>query len=91
MCPAAQPLPSQLKTAPLLANHSADFGWFDSGWHAESGDGDDEIARTPNMDKLVQSGMELDRNYAVRASPTRAVDAASSVFATAAGADRRRC
>ena len=50
----------------------SDFGWFDSGWHAESGDGDDEVARTPVMDKLVQSGMELDRNYAVRASPTAA-------------------
>ena len=34
----------------------ADFGWSDSGWHAEAGGGDDEVARTPNMDKLVETG-----------------------------------
>ena len=38
----------------------ADFGWSDSGWHAEAGGGDDEVARTPNMDKLVETGARND-------------------------------
>ena len=56
----------------VLAILADDFGWNDAGWHAESGGGEDEVARTPNMDKLVESGMELDRNYAFKfCSPTR--------------------
>ncbi|MCA9011085.1 MAG: sulfatase-like hydrolase/transferase, partial [Planctomycetaceae bacterium] len=33
-----------------------DLGWSDVGWH-------DGFAKTPNMDRLVREGIELDQHY----------------------------
>ena len=56
----------------ILAILADDFGWADAGWHAPAGRGAAEVARTPHMDALASSGMELDRNYAFKfCSPTR--------------------
>jgi arylsulfatase A-like enzyme len=43
-----------------------DLGWSDVGWH-------NGFARTPNMDKLVREGIELDQHYVQPVcTPTRA-------------------
>ena len=36
-----------------------DFGWADASWHRAPGYTE---VRTPNMEKLVRAGIELDRN-----------------------------
>lgn len=47
----------------------ADYGWADSGWHRPEGY---KEVQTPNMDKLVKEGIELDRNYAFKfCAPSR--------------------
>lgn len=46
-----------------------DFGWADAGWHRSPGYSD---VQSPNMDSLVQEGVELDRHYVFQfCSPTR--------------------
>eukprot|EP00729_Bicosta_minor_P020008 gene20008-7499_t len=46
-----------------------DFGWANAGWHRAPGF--DEV-QTPNMNHLVQCGIELDQAYAYQiCSPTR--------------------
>ena len=46
-----------------------DFGWADASWHRPAGYAE---VQTPNMDALVKSGIELDRNYVFKVcSPTR--------------------
>ncbi|MES2696664.1 MAG: sulfatase-like hydrolase/transferase, partial [Verrucomicrobiota bacterium] len=43
-----------------------DLGWNDVGWHGAS-------IKTPNLDRLVRAGVELDRHYvSPMCSPTRA-------------------
>ena len=37
-----------------------DYGWGDAGWHRPAGYSE---VQTPHMDKLVETGVELDRNY----------------------------
>ena len=36
-----------------------DFGWADAGWHRPANYSE---VKTPNMDELVRTGIELDRN-----------------------------
>lgn len=46
-----------------------DWGWADASWHREPGYRE---VQTPNMQSLVDSGIELDRNYVHKyCSPTR--------------------
>ena len=61
---------SVVTTAPqrthIVAILADDFGWADAGWHAKHG------VVTPQMNSLVQSGIELNRNYVHKyCSPTR--------------------
>ena len=47
-----------------------DWGWYNAGWHAEARD---ESVRTPNLNALVEEGIELNRHYVHRAcTPSRA-------------------
>ena len=62
----------------ILAILADDFGWADAGWHARHNPAagkpgsPTEVARTPNLDALVDSGIEMDRQYAFKfCSPTR--------------------
>lgn len=48
--PAAAPKPN------ILIVVADDLGWSDVGWHGG-------FAKTPHMDKLVRTGVELDRHY----------------------------
>ena len=46
-----------------------DFGWADAGWHRPANYTD---VQSPNMNTLVQEGIELDRHYVFQfCSPTR--------------------
>merc|ERR1719265_2368263 len=46
-----------------------DFGWADASWHREKGY---KEVQSPNMQALVDDGIELDRNYVHKfCSPTR--------------------
>ena len=52
----------------VLALLLDDYGWADAGWHA--GNGSD--VRTPTLDRLVASGIELERQYVFQVcSPSR--------------------
>ena len=44
-----------------------DFGWANAGWHRGA---DSPEVRTPTMDALVRSGVELDRHYVYQARKT---------------------
>ena len=48
-----------------------DFGWANAGWHRYPLGSDPEVV-TPNLNALVQEGIELNRTYAYKfCSPTR--------------------
>ncbi len=51
--PAADAPPARPNVLLIVAD---DLGWADVGWHGGFG-------KTPNMDKLVREGVELDRHY----------------------------
>ena len=58
--PASSPQPN------ILLIVADDLGWGDVGWHGGFG-------RTPEMDRLIRDGVELDQHYVYPVcSPTRA-------------------
>jgi len=66
---AAHEAPPSSKKPNILYILLDDYGWADAGWHRPSNWTD---LKTPNMDSLVQGGVDLDRHYAYKfCSPTR--------------------
>ena len=53
----------------VIAILADDYGWADVSYHRPAGYAE---VQTPNIDRMVKSGVELDRNYVFKfCSPTR--------------------
>jgi arylsulfatase B len=49
-----------------------DYGWANAGWHNEVQSGGQREVQTPNMDRLVANGINLNQHYTFKfCSPTR--------------------
>merc|ERR1719446_607544 len=61
--------PAEKERPHILMLLADDFGWANAGWHRPEGY---EEVRTPTMNSLVKSGIELDRAYQYKfCSPSR--------------------
>lgn len=65
----SQPKEDQRELPHIIFILIDDFGWADASWHREPGYSE---VQSPNMHALLESGIELDRNYVHKfCSPTR--------------------
>ena len=62
---------SAVKRPHLIAMLMDDYGWANAGYHRTPTDDPDHEVRTPHIDALVASGVQLNRFYAHKfCSPT---------------------